>query len=365
MRCLAKISNLIGGAIAKAINVLGGFFKGFGKVVGSIPGLGWLIKPIFDKIGSVLTSFSNKMFNFTQNYSLLSKKVAQESIENLDVLAKNAKREGTVFKFSEDGTVLFAFNKEGKQIAKLPSKFVEDTKLFNIHYGEGASRVLFDPARGPLAKQVNQYYKSVAKIGARSSTFSEKVSALFTKHFPVATGHFFKALPFFIGKQVYKLIFGKDWTGGDGQWSKEEISGHGNAALNSWINDRLAKETAASGAVYKPDIILDSSDEEVVDHITDYQNHFAKLHDQPTIVEAIKKQSIADDTKNQFEDFWKGVESGEIKRGESDDQIDHTVADDLSTEFGGKSSTTYITKEKSRPKFESRSIFSFSEFKNK
>jgi hypothetical protein len=361
MRCLGKIASYAGGAVAKAINVMGGFFQGFGKITGKIPGLGWLIKPIFDSMGRVLTSFANKISNFTQNYALLSKNVAKESLENLDILAKNAKTEGTVFKFSEDGTVLYAFNKEGNRIAKLPSDFVEKSKFFDIRYGEGAAQRLFDPARGPLAKQVNQYYKTVAKI-ADNTTILNRFKAFFTKNIPKGAATFAKALPFFIGKQIYKLIFGKHWTGEDGQWSKKEITGHGNAALNSWINDRISKERKESGAVYLPAITLDSSEEEVNQHITDYQNHYAKQLNQPGIVEAIKKQGVAEDTKKEFDDFWAMVEDGEVKRGGKGDKIDHTLADELSSSMGGQTSTNYSKPERSRPKFESKTISSFSEF---
>lgn len=363
MRCLGKVANFAGGAVAKAIDILASFIKGFGKVTSYIPGLGWLMKPLFDKMGSVLTSFSNKIGNFSHNYALLSKKTAAEALGNLDALAKNAKAEGTVFKFSEDGKVLYAFNKEGKRVAKLPSDFVEKSKFFDVRYGDNAAR-LFDPAKGSLASQVNQYYKSVGKL-ANTTKFTNRFAAYFSKTLPKATKTFAAALPFFIGKQIYKLIFGKHWTGGGGEWSKNEIKGHGNAALNSWINDRISKERKETGAVYLPSITLDSSDTEVNKKITDYQNHYAKQIGQPSIVEAIKKQSVAEDTEGQFDDFWAMVEEGDIKRGGKGDKIDHKTADQLSTHLGGSSSVDYNKSEPSRAKFESKSIFSFSEFNKK
>ena len=73
------------------------------------------------------------------------------------------------------------------------------------------------------------------------------------------------------------------------KWSKKEVEGHGNGAFNDWINRKLKEEREKTGAVYVPALNLDSQDQEVVDRITDYQNHFAKLHGQPNIMQVVTK----------------------------------------------------------------------------
>ena len=126
-------------------------------------------------------------------------------------------------------------------------------------------------------------------------------------------------LSFFIGKQILKIITGEPWEKIDKNYTKEEVNYHGNSALQNWINDRIKKEKKETGATYIPAIILDSEDKEVFQSITDYQNNYAKLFGQPSIIPVIYDKYGNEGVEKDFKKFWDEVGKERIKKsGEKD-----------------------------------------------
>jgi hypothetical protein len=319
---LGKIAGYIGGAMAKAISIAGSFFSGMAKVTSYIPGLNMLLKPIFDAIGSTLTKFGTRMTAFCDNLKILNKTVTKEALKKLE----KGMAKGETFKLSNDGKVLYAYNSAGKKVGSLPAESLQKSDFVKIRYGSDPSNLkLFTNAA-----EFSKYQRGVSRIGSNKK-FGSRFGAYFKNTLPRATKNLSAGLPFFIGKQIYKLVTGKEWKMGEG-WSEAEVKGHGNAALNSWINDRIAKEKKESGAVYIPAVMLDSRDQEVMDNITAYQNNYAKMLNQPSIMPVIYDKYGNEPVFDEFEEFWKQVEKGEVTAGSEKDRIEHSIADDLKKE---------------------------------
>ena len=156
-------------------------------------------------------------------------------------------------------------------------------------------------------------------------------------------------MPYFIGKQIYKLIWGSDWLDGQSDWSKAEVEGHGNGAFNDFVNRRIMEEKKKTGAAFVPSLMLDSSDQEAFDHITDYQNHYAELTGKPTITHVVYDKADNSPDAKEFKSFFEKVASGEIKRGDAGDIVQTTTSTDI--------------RDTGKQKNESRTVLSFSDFK--
>ena len=346
IKLLTGIFGNIGGALGKASSLFGTFIQKFGeKVARYIPGLGKALKPIFDGLGTTLTAFGKKMSLCSANFKLATKAAKKEAAITIDAATKA----GGDFVF--DGPWVKVFNKEGKQIGRYPAKQFDkisgealvtattkkagSAEGSKILYKTGddvadVARTLVNPkVQGSMRKRAYDYFETTA----RKKGWKRMVNT--------------KNLAFFVGKQIYKIIFKSDWLdGGAGSnWSPGEVEGHGNGAINDWINDRM------DGKKNKT-LLLDSQDQEVVDRITDYQNHFAEITGEPRIINVVTNKLEKDGPAEEFEDFFNEVAKGNVTRGEKGDMSDHTTSDKLAAD-------TKITESK---KSVIRTISNFSDF---
>lgn len=347
MRFLRTLVSMIGGAVGSATSKLGSFIKAFGNITKYIPGLGLLLRPLFDFLGKTLTNFGTSMTVFCDSFKLMDSKLAKETIEQITNLPKGS----TTFKLSGDGKMLFAFDSVGTKVGRIPAEKFSSSGIANILYGNTTPNILFT-----TAESFAKYQSSIAKL-ARStpgltSRFGNWISRTLPNYF---SKKFIKGIGFFVGKQIWKLIHGEEWSPNKkGAWSESEVRGHGNAAFNSWISDQLAQKRAETGAVYVPYIDLDSSDKETYDKVLDYQNNFAKLHGEPTIMRVVTTNLDKEKVNNEFTQFFKAIESGKVTREGKGDRADHTVVNKVAQDLGKQ------TNESSSFKFTPTNKISFS-----
>jgi hypothetical protein len=320
IRLLRKIVSLIGGAIGSGTTLLGKFIQNFAKVTDYIPGLGLMLRPIFEFLGKSLTNFGTKMTTFCDSFKLLDTRLAKEAIEKMD----NAAKVGSTFKLSDDGKLLYAYSKEGKMIGRIPSESFVKSGIKEVRYGgaAGADKLF------TTAAEFAAYQKGIGNIATHPGIRARLVSWT-TKTLPKFPKAAMASLPFFIGKQIWKIIHGKPWTGKPGEWTKKEVEGHGNGGYNDWVDKQIKKKREETGAVYVPYVELDSRDKETYDRVLDYQNHFARLHGEPAIMRVVMDNYDKDKVDNEFDEFFDAIGRGEVTRGGEGDVVDHEVADNL------------------------------------
>ena len=106
MRFLGLLASMVGTALSKASTLLAKFIQGIGKIVSWIPGLGGLLRPIFDGLGGILTKFGDSMSLFASNFKLLEKGAVKELD---DLVAK-----GGASRITPDGKFVEFINKDAK-----------------------------------------------------------------------------------------------------------------------------------------------------------------------------------------------------------------------------------------------------------
>ena len=295
IKLLRYIAKNISGVIGKAIEMLGKFIEGFvAKMVGWIPLIGKPLKGFFEKIGQFFGRFAEKMTNFSKGFS----KVESEALQ---LAAKEA-----------DSTLEAFFKSEGEMTINASTGMVKCTdKAGNVVGKEFSAELLSNPKimnskfpnlfKAGEKEMIAKYYTSVSKSGSKftENTISNLVNL------KLASARAAAKLPFFIGKQVVKLITGKPFQ--DAGFKKEEVEYWGNAALQSWIQDKARKRREDTGATYIPATNLDSSDKETFDNIVKYQNTYAKLFDQPQVIPVVYDKYGRDDDE-ETKEFWDEVE---------------------------------------------------------
>jgi hypothetical protein len=295
------------------------------------------------------------MITFCDSFKLMDKALVTTAIKNMDIAAKEA---GTVFKLSEDGRLLYAINKEGKTISRIPSELFSKSGIRTIRYGDSASPILFNTAADFV-----KYQKGINLLATNPSIIN-RFSKYFTKTIPAATKVARKEFIFFLGKQIYKIATGKSWIdgGGDGEnlWSKEEVMGHGNGAMNSWMDEQIKKKKEETGASYVPYVTLDSGDKETYDKVLDYQNHLAGLTGDPSIMRVIVKNRDSENVNDEFSEFFDNISSGKVTRGEEGDMSSHT-----DTESDEPTSNDGNFVKETKPEFKPQTIDRFSKFNEK
>lgn len=302
---LTKLGSILPNALSKASTILSKFMGGIGEIIGKVPGLGNLLKPIFVGIERVFKSFSDKMLTFSTNIKVLSKGGAEIAIKDINKgIASNLAKitpDGKYIEVIVDGVA-----------KKYPSKLITSSGFYKI-YGN-AGEILFKGSDDFLEAWTK--YMKTLKSPAVNKAFSTKFKKFLAGR--VAPSVFKVNFRLMIGKAIYRYIFGTDWKEG-GKWTKEEVEGHGNGAFNDWINRKITDERNKTGAAYVPSIVLDGNDKEVYDRISDYQNHYANITGKPNIIEAIRLKSEGDKTQEEFNNFFKEIESGKIKNTGSGD----------------------------------------------
>jgi hypothetical protein len=359
LKILSSVAGNIGGVLGKATSLLGKFFEGFGKVTKWIPGLGGMLNRVFKALGSTLSEVGGKMTLFGANLKLATASAKKAAALTIDTAVKGGGD------FIIDGPWIKVLSKEGKQIGKYPAKQIE--KLTGEQLAEltakkagskDAAKILYKNGDDIIkTNKVLTDPKIQDSLRRRLFTFFE------TTPLRKMSSRVKKDLIFFIGKQIYKIIFKSDWVEGHSNWTKDEVLGHGNGSLNSWIDDKISKERKKSGAVYMPYVELDSSDKETLDKITDYQNHFAKLHGQPGIMNVVYDKYGNEKTSDEFDEFFEEIGKGNVEYGKEGDLSDHTISNNLNKELNNLEKSSDIDISSSKTRFESRTVFSFSDFK--
>ena len=331
MRFLGLLASMVGTALSKASTLLAKFIQGIGKIVSWIPGLGGLLRPIFDGLGGILTKFGDSMSLFASNFKLLEKGGAKVAVKEID----DAIASGVNFYISKDGKWVTLLGKDTKYPAEaIANAYKMVNPKNNILFKNGAEWV--------------KYHKAVTSPAAKAA-FRDRIGAFLKTRFNAETVAAFKTrLPYFIGKQIYKLIFGSDFVPGKSKWSKEEVEGHGNGAFNDFIRRRIEEEKRKTGADYVPSLVLDSTDQEAFDKITDYQNHYAQISGKPSIMHVVYDKADESPDAKQFKTFFDKVAAGEVKRGGSGDIVN----------TGTSTSVRDVAKNN-----ESRTVLSFKDFK--
>ena len=312
---LTKLGSILPNALSKGATILSKFMNGIGEIIGKIPGLGNLLKPIFLGIERVFKSFSDKMLTFSTNIKVLSKGGAEVAIKDINKgIASNLAKitpDGKYIEVIVDGVA-----------KKYPSKLITRSGFYKI-YGN-AGEILFRGSDDFLEAWA-KYMKTLS-----NPTVTNKFVTKFKKFLAnrIAPSVFKVNFRLMIGKAIYRYIFGEPWKEG-GKWTRAEVEGHGNGAFNDWIDRKIAEERKKTGAEYIPSIVLDGSDREVYDRVSDYQNHFADIMGKPNIIEAVRAKSEGDKTQEEFNNFFNDIASGKIKNdGPGDRSADVTKTDD-------------------------------------
>jgi hypothetical protein len=327
MKILTQIFGNIGGALGKATSLIGKLTQGIGKVVDYVPGLGPLLRPIFDGIGKVLTKFGEKMSLAGANFKLATTSAKEAAAVTIHQALKGGGGD-IIF----DGSWVKVVNKEGKQVGKYPFKQFE--KIGADEFMEAAVKKAGDRESARILYKNGKDYarvtKTLEKDAVQDSMRKRAFEYFGTTAFWKGSKRMYKDFMFFIGKQIYKIIFKTDWIdGANNKWSEREVGGHGNGAFNDWIDNRIKDEMDEKGAVYLPALDLDSQDQEVVDKVTEYQNHYAKLYGQPTIMNVVTKTYDKEGATKEFAAFFDDIASGKVKRGGPGDKVDHSISDTL------------------------------------
>lgn len=335
MRFLGLLASMVGTVVSKASTILGKFIQGVGKVFAWIPGLNRLTTPIFEGLGTVLTKFGDNMKLFADNFALMEKGAAKTAVKEID----DAIGAGSKFEISKNGKYVEITNAAGKKVEYPAGKVLNSYNMTHKLKGVPFTNV----------KDLIKYNNALGKSTVKQAFNKRFIAFLSTRFNKEAAENFSKRMPYFIGKQIYKLIWGSDWLDGQSDWSKAEVEGHGNGAFNDFVNRRIMEEKKKTGAAFVPSLMLDSSDQEAFDHITDYQNHYAELTGKPTITHVVYDKADNSPDAKEFKSFFEKVASGEIKRGDAGDIVQTTTSTDI--------------RDTGKQKNESRTVLSFSDFK--
>jgi hypothetical protein len=179
-------------------------------------------------------------------------------------------------------------------------------------------------------KAASKVSKKALRPAIQKSLRSRAFKYFKTTSFAKGGTRFVNDLIFFIGAQAYKYIYGKPWTGGSGDaWTRDEVAGAGNGHLNDWISKRLVEERKKTGATYVTGLVLDSQDKEAVEELTKYQNEFAKITGQPSIIHAITNQRDTKEASDEINDFFNEIAKGNVIRGGDGDRISTNIDESI------------------------------------
>lgn len=306
---LRYIAKNIGGILGKVTKILGSFFDSFvAKLVGWVPFIGKPLKGFFEKIGKTFAKYADDMTGFASNFSKVEKEALEAVLkESNETVAEMMAKGGSMTLNLETGMVK-CVDSSGNQIGKeFSAEILTNPNLVNKKYPN-----LFK-AQKSKAKDIAQYSTTIARTGTK---LSDSVGSSLVK-LGLSTTKKTVRLAAFIGKQIIKLITGKDWQ--EAGYTQQEVEYWGNSALHSWIQDEIIKKQKETGATYLPALDLDSGDQETFDRITKYQNHYAQLFGQPHIIPVVYDKYGNKGVEEDFEGFWDAVKKGKVK---NEDTID-------------------------------------------
>jgi hypothetical protein len=347
IKFLNKIAQFIGGALGIATSKMGLFIQNIGKVLGYVPGLGAIMKPIFEGLGKVLKAFGDKMSLFTSNLKVLEKEAAALAIRDLDEIIKTGRGSAVL---TPDAKYLKII-KDGKP-KLIPTKFINATEYFTMTYSKDGAQFLF--------KNSGDFLKNWKLMNATfvDPAVNKKFLGHFAKYYKSRKKAFKVNSALIIGKAIYRFIYGEDWKPGK-RWTRAEVEGHGNGAFNDWINREMEKKKKSTDADIVTSVTLNSTEEEVFDRVTNYHNHYAQITGSPTIVDAMADKFKNEKTMATFNSLFSDIASGKIKNDSANDKsVDVTADDDYDT-------VVRMNNYENQPMGESliKTAFSFSDFK--
>ena len=311
IRLLRFISKNIAGVFGKASSLLGKFFGEFlAKITGWLPFIGTPLKSIFESIGKVFAKSGDSMLAFSKEFDTVEKIAAKAETAAAQVAISNSlKKSG--YKYVKDTA------DPSLVLIKNESDVIEATmsiESFKKTFGEKAAGLFSKTETESMLLYYPKLASGAPKVEAGLIKYFLKTGKKFVK--------FHAMLAFFIGKQVIKLINdGKDWQ--DLGYKKEEVEYWGNSAWSSWIQDEILKKKEETGAVYVPSLDLDSSEKEVFDRVTNYQNNYAKLFGERTLIPVIYNKYGNEDVEEEFADLWKEIGEGSVKKEKVTESLSH------------------------------------------
>jgi hypothetical protein len=314
IKLLRFISKNISSVLSKGMNILSKFFSVFlTKVVGWIPFVGGKLKTFFESIGKVFSNYSQKMTKFADEFATVEKDALSVAAKNADSAVSKMFKENGSMVIDHSTNTIQCLDSTGKAIgAPFSSELLSNAKVINSKYPS-----LFrvgDP------DTVVKYYNALNKS---NKELEKTISSELVKRGLIKIGMASK-LSLFIGKQIIKLITHADPE--KNGYSTEEIQYWGNSALENWIAQRAREERERTGATYIPAVNLDSSDKEVFDRLTKYQNNYAKLFGMPSIIPVVYDKFGNEEVKDEFDNFFKAVAEGKIKHN-ADGSVEKVESD--------------------------------------
>jgi hypothetical protein len=215
------------------------------------------------------------------------------TIKGANKSIEDAVKAGGKLEVDAAGKSVEVFSKSGKSLGTYPVDVLTDPKVWNKK-APGMWKM-----DAPTPTQAARYTNGIINGVPVLSRSLAKLAGKKIKSVARLTS--------FVGKQIIKLTTGDDWQSAG--YTESEADYYGSAAFSEWIHNELKKEKEETGATYVPALILDGADKETFDRVVKYQNNYAKLFGQPTIIPVIKEKADAK-TQKEFDEFMDAIKKG-------------------------------------------------------
>jgi hypothetical protein len=325
MNGLKFILKHFGNAISWISKKLKGVFSSINKTIGKIPFIGSKISGAFTKLGNLL----NKVLGKANTFKVKLAKVQNEIIPLVaktekkaldDVYLKLSKNGGTI-KYIESppallgtqkGTAVLEYTPKGGTPVKIPLKTVIDanSELGKKFAGSSVKNTLkYEKAKAKMPSKLISNLKSLGVwIGAKGK--ADRLN---------------KSWLVFFGKQIAKYYTidkdggggsgGDDGSGEDGV-PTQEISDLESTFISSTVFTDYAQRVTIqrqkeTGVVYNPAVVFNSDEQEAYDYVTGYNNNYAKMFGQPSIVPVLYDDIKGNEqAKKVFDNFFSDIAAG-------------------------------------------------------
>jgi len=286
---LRYIAKTIGGVLGTATGILGKFFDSFiAKIVGWVPFIGKPLKAFFENVGQTFVKYGDTMKNFSGGFAKVESEILVGTVKDANSALNKMYKTGGKYEVDGATKLVKITDGNGKVLGEFSQEILTDPKF----WGRKAPN-LFRSTR-----EMNAYYRGIKSgnrtLGGAIATSLGKVVGKAIKNT--------SRLALFVGKQVIKYI--TDMDPAEAGYTSEEVEYWGNSALQSWIDSELKKRKEETGAVYIPALELDSSDKETFERITNYQNEYAQMFGQPTIIPVIYNKFGNEEAEDEFDEYF-------------------------------------------------------------
>lgn len=302
VKVLSYIASVLPSAMSKASASLSSFFgKYLAKYTKWIPGM----ENFFNGLAKRFSGYAKKMDDVVKDLKYATGTLIKAADATAD-LAKAAKR-GAKMEIDSASGLIRLYNAEGKVIREFSEEFLKKSKFWS------------KLGKNPIVRNVSttadliKYYNGIAKV--TPSLFSS-VAKLFSIIHKGAVGS--TRFSLFVGKEIIKMATGQ--TAEELGIPDEQVEFYGADFLNNAVTKKINEEKE-KGAKYVPLVTFDSSNNEDYQAITKYQNDWAKIVGGPEIIPVLYDKFGDSELKQEYNDFWKKVGKGEIKRDESGNLI--------------------------------------------